>query len=131
MKKVLVTIIASALFLISANARKSRIENRVERMKARTQVEQTVESQTVNNQAAAEEVDPQMSVNPYAIYDEILANKQNYDLLYIENAIFTLDNMLNYAKTDANFLDENTKNGLIEKRAELAEVAQEKGSTKY
>ena len=33
MKKVLVTIITIALFLISANARKSRIENRVERMK--------------------------------------------------------------------------------------------------
>ncbi len=130
MKKVLVTIITIALFLISANARKSRIENRVERMKARTQVEQTVEKQTVNNQVE-EEVDPQMSVNPYAVYDQMLANKANLTLLEVENTIFTLDNMLNYAKTDANFLDENTKNGLIEKRAEFVKLAQEKGSTKY
>ena len=78
-----------------------------------------------------EDVDVEMSVNPYAVYDEILANKQYFDLQSIENSILTIDNLLNYAKTDLSFLDEKTKQGLIEKRAELVNVAKDKGSTKY
>ena len=126
MNKTIITIFSLAIILLGLNARWSRIEKRYQKIKSNSQVEQ----QAITQQAE-EEIDPQMSINPYAVYDQMLANKANLTLLEVEGTLFNLDNMLNYAKTDASFLDEKTKNGLIEKRAEFVKLAQEKGSTKY
>lgn len=126
MNKTIITIFSLAIILLGLNARWSRIEKRYQKIKSNSQVEQ----QAITQQAE-EEIDPQMSINPYAVYDQMLANKANLTLLEVEGTIFNLDNMLNYAKTDASFLDEKTKNGLVEKRAEFVKLAQEKGSTKY
>ena len=117
------------LFFTSFWAFEANVKRRIAKIKECNNIEnlknQDVKSEKINNKSNSN------SENPYAVYDEMLAQKELLDVNSAECMIISIENLLELDKTKNSTLSREDKDYLELKRAEFVKLAKEKGSKKY
>lgn len=117
------------LFFTSFWAFEANVKRRIAKIKERNNIEnlknQEVKNEKINNKSNSN------SENPYAVYDEMLAQKELLDVNSAECMIISIDNLLELDRTENSTLSRKDKDYLELKRSEFIKLAKEKGSKKY
>ena len=128
-KRVFRIFLSIILFFTSFWAFEVNVKRRIAKIKERNNIEnlknQEVKNEKINNKSNGE------SENPYAVYDEMLAQKELLDVNSAECMIISIDNLLKLDKTEHSTLSQKDKDYLELKRAEFVKLAKEKSSKKY
>ena len=128
-KRVFRIFLSIILFFTSFWAFEVNVKRRIAKIKERNNIEnlknQEVKNEKINNKSNSN------SENPYAVYDEMLAQKDVLDANSAECMIISIDNLLKLDKTEHSTLSQKDKDYLELKRAEFVKLAKEKSSKKY
>ena len=128
-KRVFRIFLSIILFFTSFWAFEANVKRRITKIKERNNVEkvnkQDIKSEKFNNKSNSD------SENPYAVYDEMLAQKDVLDANSAECMIISIENLLELDKMDNKTLSQEEKFYLEQKKAEFIKLAKEKGSKKY